>query len=339
MPLIVREFPAPSARRDLAVRLPGRRRRRPRRPGAGGGRSTGRRPGWSASSAASGSRGDAVARRRRRALAGARPRPGAPRAGARRGSPSRSAPTERAGWRGRGGPRARTAPTADRAAFAARLRARRCAAPTRAERYFFDRRYFDAVLVVRAQLAGRRAPQGGELGAAAIAAVSDGVLHYFLGGTADAAPRRLAVQERGRRRCSTSPTSWSCRSTSAAGSTPGDGLERVQARLRERGARRSRTHEIVCDPDAYERAQRRRRDAGGLLPRLPRVAERATSASRRRRRAAVGGGRRAAALDPRLDPAGGSAGSSRASASPGHAVSPTVPWPNTLLRRTRRPAG
>ena len=55
-----------------------------------------------------------------------------------------------------------------------------------APRYFFAREYFDAVLgFAQSWLVVAR--RNGQVGAAAIAGVSDSVLHYYLGGTGDAA--------------------------------------------------------------------------------------------------------------------------------------------------------
>ena len=55
-----------------------------------------------------------------------------------------------------------------------------------APHYFFDAAYFDRILAPdRTWLALARAP-GGEIAAASIATVSDGYLHYYLSGSADA---------------------------------------------------------------------------------------------------------------------------------------------------------
>ena len=76
-------------------------------------------------------------------------------------------------------------PASDRAAFAAAYEETMRRADA-AERYFFAPSYFEAVLSFeRSWLVVARAD--GEVGAAAIAAISDGILHYFLGGTADRA--------------------------------------------------------------------------------------------------------------------------------------------------------
>jgi Acetyltransferase (GNAT) domain len=132
-----------------------------------------------------------------------------------------------------------------------------------AERYLFPRKYFDAILGFdRSWLLLARSPAG-EPGAGAIAALSDGLLHYYLGGTAD---EHLA----------TSPF----KNVTAAmldladelqaplnlggGVHPGDGLERFK-----RGFANSElpfwTHELVCDPEAYERLAAGR-DAGDFFP-------------------------------------------------------------------------
>lgn len=118
------------------------------------------------------------------------------------------------------------------------------------ERYFFGRSYLRAALEFESSwiLLARR---DGETGAGAIAARSDGVLHYFLGGTADAAledsPFKCVVvamldlaDELGL------PLNL------GGGVRPGDGLESFK-----RGFANSRltfrTHEVVCDPAEYER--------------------------------------------------------------------------------------
>jgi hypothetical protein len=120
-----------------------------------------------------------------------------------------------------------------------------------ADRYFFGRDYYRAVLSFpRSWLLEARSPAG-EVGAAAIAATSDGLLHYFLGGTADASlaesPFKNVVagmldlaEEIG------VPLNL------GGGVEPGDGLERFK-----RGFANAElpfhTHEIVCDPDEYAR--------------------------------------------------------------------------------------
>jgi hypothetical protein len=131
------------------------------------------------------------------------------------------------------------------------------------ERYFFGRDYYRAALdFPRSWLLVARDP-GGEAGAAAIAATSDGLLHYFLGGTGDSAleqsPFKNVVvamldlaDELGL------PLNL------GGGVTPGDGLERFK-----RGFANSEltfhTHEIVCDRGEYDRLSAGI-DAGGFFP-------------------------------------------------------------------------
>jgi hypothetical protein len=119
------------------------------------------------------------------------------------------------------------------------------------ERYFFDPPYFDAVLSFHdSWLVVARSPQL-PVAAGAIAGRSDGHLHYFLGGTADAArddspfknvvaamldladERKLPLNLGG-------------------GLMPGDGLERFKRGFANAGAA-FRVHRVVCDPHAYGR--------------------------------------------------------------------------------------
>ena len=208
--------------------------------------------------------------------------------------------------------------------------------------------YFDAVLGLRAQLAGRPAARAeAQVGAAAIAAVSDGLLHYFLGGTADGARSALAVQERGRGDARPRRRARRCRSTSAAASQPGDGLERFKRGFAN--AEPPLPHpRVVCDPSAYDRsrpaAPRDRRDRRPGFPptgrpdRPPIERPRAHVGrdTRCRRSAPDRCARRAPTPRTRRRSAPGPWSPqlrerSAASASPGQAVRPTVPWPMTRL--------
>jgi hypothetical protein len=132
-----------------------------------------------------------------------------------------------------------------------------------AERYLFAPKYMDVILGFELSwLLLARSPDG-EPGAGAIAALSDGLLHYYLGGTADA---HLVI----------SPF----KNVTAAmldladelevplnlggGVHAGDGLERFK-----RGFANSElsfwTQELVCDPGAYERLAAGRA-AGDFFP-------------------------------------------------------------------------
>lgn len=129
-----------------------------------------------------------------------------------------------------------------------------------AERYLYPAAYFEAILAFERSWLLVAAAPGGEIAAGAIAALSDGVLHYYLGGTADA--------HRG-----TSPF----KNVAAAmidladeldtplnlggGVRPADGLEEFK-----RGFANAElpfnTHELVLDAEAYERLSGAAADSG-----------------------------------------------------------------------------
>ncbi|MFN2611864.1 MAG: GNAT family N-acetyltransferase [Solirubrobacterales bacterium] len=118
-------------------------------------------------------------------------------------------------------------------------------------RYFFDSAYFEAALAsTTTTLLLCHAPDG-EPAAGAIAAESDGVLHYFLGGTADAhleaSPMKsLFAAMIGLAKELKMPLSL------GGGLSPGDGLERFK-----RGFANTtlpfQTTELVLDAPAYQR--------------------------------------------------------------------------------------
>lgn len=118
------------------------------------------------------------------------------------------------------------------------------------ERYFFAREYFDAVLSYeRSWLLIARHPSGA--GAAAIAALSDSMLHYYLGGTCDSARAAspfknvvAAMLDLGDR--------LELPLNLGGGVAAGDGLEAFK-----RGFANSDlpffTQQVVCDPPEYKR--------------------------------------------------------------------------------------
>ncbi len=131
-----------------------------------------------------------------------------------------------------------------------------------APRYFFGAGYYRAVLSFeRSWLLLAR--HDGDVGAAAIAAVSDGMLHYFLGGTADAAleasPFKNVVTA-----MLDLADELGLSLNLGGGVSPGDGLERFK-----RGFANAElpflTHEIVCDRAAYDELSAGS-DAGGFFP-------------------------------------------------------------------------
>jgi hypothetical protein len=131
------------------------------------------------------------------------------------------------------------------------------------DRYFFDQAYFDQLFASpRSRLFEVRGPEG-DLAAAAIAVTSDGFVHYYLSGTADAHRRRapsknliVAVTE--------FAEGLGLPMNLGGGIEPGDGLEEFK-----RGFANSelpfRTHELICDATAYRRLAAGR-EAPGFFP-------------------------------------------------------------------------
>ena len=112
-------------------------------------------------------------------------------------------------------------------------------------------RYFDTILgSERTRLFLCDAPGGAEVAAAAIVAESDGFLHYYLSGTSDGhlkgAPSKnliFAVMDHAEERGM--PLNL------GGGVRPGDGLEEFKRGFANRQVPFV-THEVVCDPTAYE---------------------------------------------------------------------------------------
>jgi hypothetical protein len=169
---------------------------------------------------------------------------------------------ERRGYELRLVPGPQTSP-AERAAFLAAYEQtmRRAGA---APRYLFGAAWFDRILESpRAWLVLAHAPGGGELAAASIAVESDGLLHYYLSGSADArlrdAPMKNVVAalvdfaiERGL------PLNL------GGGLARGDRLEEFKRGFANR-EQPWHTSELVCDPAAYSRLSAGH-DAGGYFP-------------------------------------------------------------------------
>lgn len=117
-----------------------------------------------------------------------------------------------------------------------------------ASHYFFSEQYFDLILsAAETWLFILRTPEG-EAAAASIAALSDGLLHYYLSGTADAhlkgAPMKNVVEEMigfGAER--------ELAVNFGGGITPGDALEEFKRGFANREEQWF-TSGIVCDPEA-----------------------------------------------------------------------------------------
>jgi hypothetical protein len=132
-----------------------------------------------------------------------------------------------------------------------------------ARRYFFDPAYFDVVLVAESTWLALATDPKGELAAASIAAVSDGYLHYYLSGSADArlsdSPMKNVVALLVER-----AEELGMPLNLGGGISGGDALEEFKRGFANR-EEQWLTSEVVCDPDAYERLSRGR-DAGDFFP-------------------------------------------------------------------------
>ncbi len=167
---------------------------------------------------------------------------------------------ERAGWVTEvvAGP---AASASDRAAFAAAY-GQTMRGVGAAERYLFAPSYFDAALAFeRSWLVIARGD--GAVGAGAIAAVSDGFLHYFLGGTADSA-REASPFKNVVVAMLDLADDLGLPLNLGGGVKPKDGLDEFKRGFANSG-REFTTHEIVCDPVAYA-ALSEGTDAGGFFP-------------------------------------------------------------------------
>jgi len=132
------------------------------------------------------------------------------------------------------------------------------------ERYFFSDDYLASVSAApSARLLITQAPDG-RPAAGAIVAESDGMLHYYLGGTADGllehSPFKSTVAamiDLARER--DMPLNL------GGGLTPGDALDHFKRGFSNSSAP-FYTHELVCDPDAYIRLSSGRDEASGFFP-------------------------------------------------------------------------
>jgi hypothetical protein len=132
-----------------------------------------------------------------------------------------------------------------------------------AQRYFFSDEYLADVLEPdSARLLITTAPDG-RAAAGAIVAESDGLLHYFLGGTGEGllehSPFKSTVAAMiGLARELDLPLNL------GGGLTPGDALEHFKRGFANSSAP-FYTHELVCDPAAYQRLSAGR-EASGFFP-------------------------------------------------------------------------
>jgi hypothetical protein len=118
-----------------------------------------------------------------------------------------------------------------------------------AERYLFPSEYFKRLLRSERSWLVLGAREG-ELLAGAIAAASDGYLHYFLGGTADEALGDSPMKNLFAAMISLG-TEVGLPLSLGGGLSPGDSLDEFKRGFAN-GEAPFHTHELTCDPDAYE---------------------------------------------------------------------------------------
>jgi hypothetical protein len=129
-----------------------------------------------------------------------------------------------------------------------------------ADHYFFDAGYFRTLLGSPLTWLITVSGPDGECAAAALAARSDGFLHYYLSGTADEHRRRAPSKN-----LIVAATDFAeelgLPLNLGGGVKPGDGLEEFK-----RGFANAelpyRTHELICDPAAYSELVAGREDDG-----------------------------------------------------------------------------
>jgi hypothetical protein len=132
-----------------------------------------------------------------------------------------------------------------------------------AERYFFGADYFDLVLGAEGTWLATAIAPDGAIAAASIAARSDGILHYYLSGSADSHLRDSPMKNIVASLCELAAAEGLPLNL-GGGIAPGDRLEEFKRGFANR-EEAWRTSEIVCDPAAYERLSAGR-EAGGFFP-------------------------------------------------------------------------
>ena len=132
-----------------------------------------------------------------------------------------------------------------------------------APHYFFGAAYFDRILEAGRTWLALAAAADGTLAAAAVAAVSDGYLHYYLSGSADSHLREAPMKNVVTRLVEHS-AGLGLPLNLGGGISPGDALEEFK-----RGFANRRqpwlTSELVCDAQAYARLSAGR-EAAGFFP-------------------------------------------------------------------------
>ena len=132
-----------------------------------------------------------------------------------------------------------------------------------APHYFFGAAYFDGILSAPRTWLALASAADGTLAAASIATVSDGFLHYYLSGSADAhlraAPMKNVVT-----RLTEHAAELELPLNLGGGIRDGDALEEFKRGFANRSLR-WHTSEIVCDEARYAELAAGR-EAGGYFP-------------------------------------------------------------------------
>lgn len=132
-----------------------------------------------------------------------------------------------------------------------------------AERYFFAAAYFDRILESGSSWLAVASDPAGEIAAASLTVRSDGFLHYYLSGSADAQLRDSPMKNVLAALVELS-AELGLPLNLGGGLSPGDRLEEFKRGFANR-EQPWRTSEIVCDQEAYERLSAGR-DPGGFFP-------------------------------------------------------------------------
>ncbi len=132
------------------------------------------------------------------------------------------------------------------------------------ERYFFGAEYLRRCLDFGRSWLALTRDRAGEVGAGAIAAVSDGILHYFLAGTADT-HRAASPGKNGLVALLDLADEIGMPLNLGGGIKPGDGLEKFKQGFTN-ASEPFVTHELIGDRDAYERLSAGHGDVGDFFP-------------------------------------------------------------------------
>ncbi|RKG85188.1 GNAT family N-acetyltransferase [Corallococcus sp. CA049B] len=131
-------------------------------------------------------------------------------------------------------------------------------------RYFFSDAYFEDLFASPlVWLVTTRAPDGG-IASSGVAVASDGVLHYYLGGTADMHLSRSPAKNTIFESMVELSAHLGLPLHLGGGVRPGDGLEQFK-RSFANASSRLHTHEVICEPAVYARLSAGR-DNRGFFP-------------------------------------------------------------------------